>query len=81
MVHCSLCLIACRSVPMVLLWAVIWEVAFLSALDTERWHGTVTFEVSRLLTPPTDDVRFVCWQALGLFYTLSILTFSPSVSR
>ena len=62
-----LCLSTWRSVPIVLLWAVIWEVAFLSALDTERWHGTVTFKVSRLLTSPTDDVRFVCWQALGLF--------------
>ena len=75
MVHCSLYLSSRRGVPVVLLQVIIWKVAFLSALDTERWHGTVMFEVSRLLTSPTGDIRFVCWQALGLFYTLSIFYF------
>ena len=61
MVHHSLCWNICRNVPVVLLWAVIWKVAFPYTLDTEWWHGTVAFEVSRLLTSPTAGVRFVCW--------------------
>ena len=56
------------------------KVAFLSALDAEWWHGTVVFEVPRLFASPTGDVWFVCWQALGLFYALSIFTFGSSVN-
>ena len=45
------------------------------------WAGIVVFEVPRLLASPTGDVWFVCWQALGLFYALSIFTFGSSVNR